>query len=192
MKAAKAAFILLVPTILIFPSYAQSSEVLDAAGDATPASVDIIKAKITQQVGSQTLYFMGELAGLPPPALPAGALTVNYVWALNTLPSIPPCTLLAGNPMEYFVEVRWNGTSWIGILLDRSACTPESPFPVSSSIEPRVSGATVKTSLGLDMLGNPSSIQWRSVTSYLFPGTVITVQDRAPDLGLPLATLTIK
>jgi hypothetical protein len=139
------------------PALASSSEVFDAS-DVTPAHVDIVHAKVTQQVGRGELLFMMELAAtVPNPPVDA---FVAYNFQLDTDPATP-----LGQLFEYVVIVRWLGGQWQTLLNDASA-VPSGGTLVTRPIERGATfdGATVKVRLDPARYGIPESFTWRPLT----------------------------
>jgi hypothetical protein len=164
----------LVTVVLVYPAYAASSVVHDPRGDATSPYLDIVNAKVTEQQGKETLFFMMKLAG-PIPEEPSES-DLRWFWPLDTNPATFPGGLAA----EYTVRVGWNGTEFAAVLNDRTpqltgGQTIETPIPFS------VSGATVKAFVDLAMLGDPASFGWGAVTLTVPPPPPAGVVDRAPD-----------
>jgi len=158
---------------------ASSSVVADRAGDAvagSPAYVDIVQSKITDQVGRDTLYFSMELAQAIPANPPDSFL--GYNWFVDT---IPP----AG--FDYVVVVRFC-TERTG-----AACAP-GPLPrweglVNDFVNPpryfssfKVDGATVKAFIDPALIGSPASFEWGALSRTSPAGSGVAPRDFAPDI----------
>jgi hypothetical protein len=178
--------ILLVAVMFISPAHAASSVVHDPTGDSlSPAPyLDILHAKVTEQQGKETLFFMMELAG-PVPEEPSG-LPI-WLFHLDTNLATSP----GGLYNEYVVRVRWTGVEFVGEVVDRTPLPGSAPIftPIPFSID----GRTVKVFAQLETLGNPSSFGWNAATRPApSPPSPAGYVDFAPDGGLAtdLATWT--
>ena len=81
------------------PVFAGSSVVADATGDAragSPAYLDLVQVKVTDQVGRDTLYFSAELAAAIPATPPDDFLAYNWFADVN-----------GDSTLDYVVVVRW-------------------------------------------------------------------------------------
>ena len=171
--------ILLVAVMFISTAYAASSVVHDPTGDSdSPAPyLDIVHAKVTEQRGKETLFFMMELAG-PMPEEPAESVLI-WVFHVDTNPATSP----GGLYNEYVIRVLWASGVFVGQVVNRTngVITPI-PFSIDDN--------TVKMFAPLDTLGNPSSFGWNAATRPGFPP--VAYVDFAPDGGLAtdLATWT--
>lgn len=172
--------ILAIHTLVLSSTAAGRSDVIiDAVGDVpatAPAYVDIVQAKVTEQVGRDVLFFHMTLAG-PAPSVPGGF--VGWNWAIDSF---------GGPAPDYAVVVRWcdratfsqcapGPAHWESALIAGTVITLNA-FPFE------VSGATVKAYLNPALIGNPAAFNWWAV-SRLFPGpTGIPPTDLAPDSAL--------
>ena len=157
-------FTVLVLGLQTSVAYGHSSETTDPAGDlsvAAPAYFDIVSAKVTEQVGQQTLYMKIEMASAIPktPTTPTGA---PQFFAANWIVDAP-----VGSPrFEYNVIVRYCshtiqapclGDAW---HWESALATPTGQtvgvFPFN------VEGANVKAYVGLSQLGatNLTRLDW--------------------------------
>jgi hypothetical protein len=159
------------------PADATGSVVVhDPRGDSnSPAPyMDVVQAKLTEQKGKETLFFMMVLAG-PIPAQPSEP---DLIWPfhLNTNPATAP----GGLYNEFVVRVRWFNGAFVGEVVNRiPLLTGGTPIitPVPFSID----GVTVKVFVPLQLLGNPTSFEWNAATR---PGATVAYVDFAPDIGL--------
>jgi hypothetical protein len=159
---------------------AHTDVVADAQGDvapSAPAYVDIVQAKVTEQVGRGTLVFQLELAGRLPK-------TPSAFVAFNPIIDTP-----GGPTGDYGLVVRWCSRAmipacgpgpahWESALILASGPSPTlNPFPFA------VNGATVKMYVDPALIGDPTEFGWRA-TSRLTPGsTGQPPTDLAPDTG---------
>jgi len=164
--------------VLSSAAAARTDVVVDAVGDVpatAPAYVDIIQAHVTEQVGTDVLFFHMALAG-PVPAAPSGF--VGWNWAID---------LPTGPGPEYSVVVRWCTQAMI------ANCGPgpahwESPliFIGGATVNPfpfEINGATVKAHVDPALIGDPAAFNWWAIAR-LFPGpTGLPPTDLAPDTG---------
>ncbi|MBI2869435.1 MAG: hypothetical protein HYX96_06385 [Chloroflexi bacterium] len=145
--------------------YASSSVMGDPVGDAAPGYQDIVRAKVTEQRGRGTLFLSMEVASLIP--LQPAENALYWSWHLDTDPNSAPYDWAA----DYVVHVHWDGTAFTAFLFDRrTTITTYVPFSID--------GASVKVSVDLPLIGDPSSFDWIAATKVL-PGT----PDSAPDSG---------
>jgi hypothetical protein len=154
-------------------AYAASSEIFDDVGDATPAYLDVVHAKFTEQIGKGVFVLMMELdAAVPDPPVDA---FVAYNWQLSTT-ATPPFR------NDFIVVVRWIGGAWDWNLQDLRALNagtgPEIDTPITTV---RFDGATEKITLTVQQLGDPVVVRWRVLTR-LAPSPAAPV-DRAPNSG---------
>jgi hypothetical protein len=171
--------ILLVAVMFISLAEAASSVVHDPTGDsASPAPyLDIVHAKVTEQQGKETLFFMMTLAG-PIPEEPSEPVLI-WPFHLDTNPATSP----GGLYNEYVIRVLWSGGAFVGQVVNRTT-------GVITAIPFSIDGRTVKVFAPLDTLGNPSSFGWNAATRPGFPP--VAYVDFAPDGGsaTDLATWT--
>jgi hypothetical protein len=158
---------------------AGSSVVHDPIGDSlSPAPyLDVVQAKVTEQQGQGTLFFMMVLAG-PIPEEPS-ELNI-WPFHLDTNPATAP----GGLYNEYVIRVRFSGAfdrsgAFVGEVVNRTPLPggPAIITPVPFSID----GRTVKVFVPLELLGNPSSFGWNAAAR---PGATVPYVDFAPDSGL--------
>ena len=136
--------------------YASTSEIFDA-NDTTPAYLDIVHAKVTDQVGTGQISFMMELAEAVPNPPETGTF-VAYNWQLDTDPS------LAG--IEFIIVVRWLYDHWETYVLDQRAFNQGTGDLVQVFLTDEVAfhGATEHITIDAALLGDPTSFRWRSLT----------------------------
>ncbi len=171
----------LVTTAAVSAGHAGSSvPVHDPRGDATsPAPyLDVVQAKVTEQRGKDTLFFMMELAG-PIPAQPS---ELDLIWPFHLDTNLG--TAPGGLYNEFVIRVRWFNGAFVGEVVNRiplltggAATFTRVPFSID--------GRTLKVFVALQLLGNPSTFGWNAATR---PGATVPYTDFAPDLGLGLAT----
>jgi len=165
--------------VLSSPASASSSVVADATGDATvgsPAYLDIVQVKVTDQVGIQTLYFSAELAAAIPATPPNDFLAYNWFVDVDH-----------DDVLDYVVVVRW--------CTARSTprCAAAGPLPrweafVNDFIHPvtyfssfKVDGATVKAFVDPALIGGTSAFQWFALTRSRPAASGALPVDFAPD-----------
>lgn len=165
---------------LSFPASASSSVIEDSMGDATagtPAYVDVIQAKITDQVGRDTLYFSMVVAGAVPATPPDNFLAYNWFADVD-----------GNGSQDYVVVVRW--------CTERTVprCAAAGPLPRWEAFVNRfgvgltffssfkVDGAVIKAFIDPGLLGDPASFQSHTVTRTA-PAAGFVGVDRAPDAG---------
>ncbi|MBI4339565.1 MAG: hypothetical protein HY680_06385 [Chloroflexi bacterium] len=168
--------ILLLAVMFISTADAASSVIHDPTGDsASPAPyLDVVNAKVTEQQGKGSLFFMMELAG-PVPEKPS-ELDLIWPFHLDTNPATSP----GGLYNEYVIRVRWIGGAFVGQVVDRTPILT-GHAPIITPIPFSIDGRTVKVFPQLGMLGNPSSFGWNASTR---PGASAAYVDFAPDSGL--------
>ena len=164
--------------VLASSAVARTDVVVDAVGDVpvtAPAYLDIVEAKVTEQIGRNVLYFHMELAG-PAPAAPSAF--VGWNWAID-LPTAP-------GP-DYSVVVRWctqamitncgpGPAHWESALIGVGSVTVDA-FPFA------VDGATVKAYVDPALIGDPAAFSWWAIAR-LHPGpTGLPPTDLAPNSG---------
>ena len=158
-------------------AHAASSVVVhDPIGDSlSPAPyLDVVQAKVTEQQGEDTLFFMIVLAG----PIPAELSEPDLIWVFY--PDTNPATFPSGLSPEYQVRVRWFNGAFVGQVVDRTPLLTGGAqviTPVPFSID----GRTVKVFVPLQTLGNPSTFGWNAATR---PGVTVPNVDFAPDSGL--------
>jgi hypothetical protein len=148
----------------------------DAIGDSlSPAPyLDVVQAKVTEQQGEDTLFFMIVLAG----DIPEEPSERDLIWVFY--PDTNSATFPGGLSPEYQVRVRWFNGAFVGQLVDRTplltgGATVITPVPFS------IDGRTVKVFVPLQTLGNPSTFGWNAATR---PGVTVANVDFAPNSGL--------
>jgi hypothetical protein len=162
------------------PAHAASSVVHDPTGDsASPAPYnDVVHAKVTEQRGKDTLFFMVVLAG----PIPEEPLESDLIWPFHV--DTNPATSVGPDPnnnyAEYVVRVRWFNGAFVGQVIDRTPLLTGgaaiiTPVPFSIDV------GTVKVFVPLALLGNPASFGWNATAR---PGATVPYVDFAPDVGL--------
>ena len=131
---------------------------------ARQAYQDIVRAEISKKDG--TFVFTMEVAGrIPetPELAPPGVALLEWRWALNvnpdTFPAGFPFAPGAHAPAEYQVQILWDGTNFIGQLIDRTPLLTGGQAIVTP-LSFRIKGAEFKTSVNAAMVGDPSSFLW--------------------------------
>lgn len=171
---------LLVAVQFISSAHAGSSVVDDPAADvgSSPPYLDVIHAKVTEQDGSGTLFFLMELAG----AVPKAPSESDLIWPfhIDTDPGASP----GGLYVDYVVRVRWVNGAFVGQVVNRTAA----PTLTITSVPFSVDGATVKVFVDPTTLGNPASFHWNASTR---PGATVPYVDFAPDASGPTDSSTL-
>ena len=180
IRPALALPMLLAAVTLVPPASAASSLVHDPAGDSISPYLDVVHAKVTEQKGRQTLFFMMELAGAIPDAPSAGHL----IWPFHV--DTNPATAPGGLYNEYIVLVRWVNGAFVGQVINRTPLLTGGA-PIITLVPFSIDGTTVKVLVDLQTLGNPTSFGWNASTR---PGPAAPYADFAPDGGVILATWT--
>ena len=174
-------FAILAVHALIFSSTAaaRTDVIVDAQGDVAvsdPAYVDIVQARVTEQVGRDTLVFQIELAGAVPDS-PSGFVAFN-----------PVIDTPGGPTGDFGLVVRWCSQATVpacgpGPAHWESALILAAGAPVLNAFAFDVNGATVKMYVHPTLFGNPASFSWRA-RSRLFPAsTGQPPTDLAPNSG---------
>ncbi|HET8567409.1 MAG TPA: hypothetical protein VFM93_00295 [Candidatus Limnocylindria bacterium] len=168
--AATAVLVLALAT----PASAHSSTVSDPTGDISatePAYLDIVAAKITEQVGTATLYLMIEHTVAIPDA-PTGFRAWN--WFISASSSSPPMYVATVRFCAAPVAACASTPRWETILLDLTTTPPTVTF---NAFPFKVDGATVKAFVGADQLGlaGDASFAWSTASrsSPAVPGNPI-------------------
>jgi len=146
------------------------SSVSDPAGDASfnaSAFQDLVLCQLTK-TASGDLGMLMEMAGSVPdaPALPPnGGREIWWQWAFDFDPTTSP----SGTPYpenahgliaEFIACVRWDGTEFSGILIDRRPLLTGDEATISS-IPFSIEGTIVKAVLPSELIGEiPESFQW--------------------------------
>lgn len=185
LRMASLFVVTLALTVQASSAYAHSSEVFDATGDvpaSAPAYYDIVQAKVTEQIGTSTLYFMIVVAGRIPD-MPTNALGdprfVAWNWAIDA----------PGTALDATVVVRYCSHTIQGPCVG-DAWHWESELITASgrhvnAFAYKVDGATVKAYVDAAQLGGPTltEFNWWAV-SRLAPGVSGALPaDLAPDTG---------
>jgi hypothetical protein len=142
----------------------------------SPAYVDVIQSKITDQVGRDTLYFSMELAAAIPADPPDSFLAYN--WFVDTV---------APAGFDYVVVVRFCTASSVprcasgGDLPRWEAFVNDFIHPVTFFSSFSVDGAVVKAFVDPALIGDPSSFGWQSLTRTRPAGSGVAPTDFAPD-----------
>jgi hypothetical protein len=136
------------------PASARSSEVTDS-NDVAPAYLDIVHAKVTDQVGTGRLTFLMELATAVPDE-PVDSF-VAYNWQLDTDDS--------PSSIEFFIIIRWRLGHWETLMWDQRPVN-EGTGPLVETVISGVSfhGATVHVSIDAAAFDDPAILNWRAVT----------------------------
>lgn len=181
LRALRVTFATLAVQILVLSSIASAHTdvVTDMKGDVavgSPAYADIVQAKVTEQIGKETLYFSVKLAGPVPQTPPIGFLAWN--WLID----------LPGGPVgDLGFVVRWCSTAsfagcgagpahWeSGLIVGPGQLGVALPF--------QVSGATVKVYVDPALLGNPTGFGWRVLSRTAPAPTGQPPIDLVPDGG---------
>lgn len=182
IRPALALPMLLVAATLVSPASAASSVVHDPAGDSLSGApyMDVVHAKVTEQKGRQTLFFMMELAGAIPDAPSEGHL----IWPFHV--DTDAATAPGGLYNEYIVLVRWINGAFVGQAINRTPLLTGGT-PSITLVPFSIDGTTVKVLVDLQTLGNPTSFGWNASTR---PGPAAPYADFAPNGGVALATWT--
>lgn len=182
MRSIRAIFvsIAVLTFALSSPASASSSVIEDPFGDVAgvPAYLDVVQAKVTDQVGRDRLYFSMELAGALPAVPPDGFLAYNWVVDVN-----------GDGVLDYAVTVRWC-TQPAGLL-----CASTEPLPRWEASVNRfgvgltffssfkVDGANVKAFLDPALIGEPAGFRWQALTRNSAAAGGVPPLDRAPNVG---------
>jgi hypothetical protein len=155
-----------------------------------PDYLDVIGAEVAKQ--GRTFVFT-ESVGADIPSNPSeasGGLTDAQIWifGLNTDPAFPqgdPLATGSTNPFEFFVDVEWDGTQFVGLLYDRRPLLSGGAMvvtPVPFAIE----GTQVKLFVSASLLGDQSTFGWAAgtLTRHVLGTEGYQTLDLAPDAGL--------
>jgi hypothetical protein len=129
-------------------AYAASSVIEDPVGDVpagAPAYLDVVQGKVTLQEGTETLFFLMEVAEAIPKTPSESFLNWNF--PLDTDGNV--------STTEWVVVVRAINGEFIGRLV-------HGPTLAETAIPFSVDGATVKLFVDLAAIGSPSSFSWRA------------------------------
>ena len=163
------------------PVSAGSSVVADATGDAragSPAYLDLVQVKVTDQVGRDTLYFSAELAAAIPTTPPDDFLAYNWFADVN-----------GDSTLDYVVVVRW--------CTERTVprCAAPGPLPrweafvnhlgvgITYFSSFKVDGATAKAFVDPTLLGGASAFEWLALSRSRPAGSGAAPVDFAPNTG---------
>lgn len=173
---------LLAAVMFVSPASAASSVVHDPAGDSLLAApyMDVVHAKVTEQKGRQTLFFMMELAG----AIPGAPSEGHLIWPFHV--DTNAATAPGGLYNEYIVLVRWVNGAFVGQVINRTPLLVGGA-PIITLVPFSIDGTTLKVFVDPDTLGDPASFGWNASTR---PGPAASYADFAPDGGVTLATWT--
>lgn len=156
----------------------RGNAVRDARGDSASPSpyLDVVHAVVTEQGEGSLLFLMVVAGAIREPSEPF----LLWVFHVDTNPATSPDGLYN----EYIVRVRWSGGAFAGEVIDRTpllrgGALITTPLPFS------IDDSTVKLSVPLGALGNPSSFGWNAATRPLPPAAYL---DFAPDDGIELLT----
>ncbi len=156
----------------------QTSTITDPEGDAffnfnfesplaAPGYQDIVGASVTQKDGRFVLTL--DLAADVPasPILPSGAKLLEWSWRIDTNPATFPTGIPwppgFTAPAEYMVFVLWDGSAFMGILIDRTPTLTGGQTELSP-VSLRIKGAEISASLAATRIGNPPNFGWFSAT----------------------------
>ena len=165
------------------PAAAASSVVQDARGDlrpGLPAYLDIAQAKVTDEVGTDTLVFSQVLSAPVPQAPSEGFLAYNWLTGSKTAPT-----------MREFLDVTSEYAVVLRSCTERVPCFGDSTrhwvafvnhfdFGISRAPTFKIDGASVKVFVSRSLLGDPTSFYWAAVTRAVPGGTGPEVE-AAPD-----------
>lgn len=171
--------LLLFAVMLASPVGAASSVVHDPTGDVGSAAayLDVVHAKVTEQQGGKTLFFMMRLAG-PIPEEPS-----NHIWPFHVDTDTSTVTFPGGafnSYVDYVVRVRWLNGALVGEVVNRTPILTGGS-PVVTRVPFSIDGRTVKVYASLQLLGDPSSFGWNAATRLTAAAAYV---DFAPDGGL--------
>ncbi len=163
---------------------------INGQGIAVFAYQDIVQASITLRDG-RFILVMDVAAPIPSgPALPNGVKLLEWSFRLDTNLTTAPC----GFPFEpadcehhaeYMVFILWDGTSFTGILIDRTPLLTGGQA-VITRIPFNINGAEITASVDAVMIGNPPSFHWVSRTedwSTQLGTSGFVIVDFAPEEG---------
>jgi hypothetical protein len=165
---------------LSFPVSARSTVIEDSMGDATagtPAYVDLIQAKITDQAGRDTLYFSMVVAGAFPETPPDNFLAYNWFADVDS-----------NGSEDYVVVIRWCTERTVprcaaaGALPRWEAFVNRFGVGLTFFSSFKIDGAVIKAFIHPALLGDPESFGSYTVTRTVPAGGFVGV-DRAPDAG---------
>jgi len=150
----------------------QTSVDLDPAGDTefgAPGFQDIVRAEVSKE-GDEFVLRMEMAATIPVnPPLPAPAVhEIWWMWAIDldrtTTPAGYPCAPGCTLPSEIHACVRWDGSSFHGIVIDRRPLLNGGQATILT-VPFSVQGATLELHVPSAVIGNPSSFRWPTVTT---------------------------
>jgi hypothetical protein len=158
---------------------AHSDVVADAQGDVaigSPGYVDIVQAKVTEQIGKETLYFSVELAGEVPATPSTGFLSWN--WLID----VP-----GGTAGDFGFVVRWCSQAVLTLCGAGPAHWESGRIvgagQIAQPFDFKISGSTVKAYVDTAQVGGATGFDWR-VLSRLAPApSGQPPVDLAPDAG---------
>jgi hypothetical protein len=154
------------------PAYAHSSEVTDP-NDVTPAYLDIVHAKVTDQIGTGRIKFVMELAAAVPDE-PVESF-VAYNWQLDTDDNT--------STIEFFIIIRWRLGHWETLLWDQRPVNAGTGALIETVISGvAFNGATVHVSIDAAAFDSPAILNWRAVTRNA--PAPLPILDFAPPLGV--------
>jgi hypothetical protein len=158
---------------LALPKSDQTSTILDPVGDTylvnAPAFQDIVRAQVTKTADGD-FHLLMEMAGnVPenPPLPPPGVREIWWQWGFD----FDPNTFPAGYPYpgpglraEFLAYVRWDGTDFAGILIDRRPLLTGGEALITS-VPISIDGTIVEAVLASELLGDvPPSFVWGPAT----------------------------
>ena len=178
LRFARALSFASVLALCVTPGAHAASTLTDPAGDYVSASScagqicepwqDIIGAEMTH-VGSGLRMTMTVLAPIPiQPVLPPGIKFVVWAWRLNTDPNADPSGFPLPNgidsPFEVIVDLKWDGKSFTGEVIDRRPLLSGNDAIVTPT-QVTATGATVTAEVPASVVSLPTSFQWRASTN---------------------------
>ena len=151
---------------------AQTSVDLDPSGDtdfSAPGFQDIVRAEVSKE-GDEFVLRMEMAATIPvnPPLPRPAEHEIWWMWAIDldrtTQPAGYPCAPGCTLPSEIHACVRWDGSSFHGIVIDRRPLLSGGQA-IIMTVPFSVHGATLELRVPSAVIGNPSSFRWPTVTT---------------------------
>ena len=163
--------------VLATPVSASSSVVHDASGDSLSSQTytDIGLAKVTDQVGTGTLYFQQVLAGSIP-AAPTGFTAYN--WLIDTDGNGIANYVIVVRFCRHSLQAACVGDEWHW----ESALTNPATGQSIASFEFTIAGNVVKAFVAQSAIGSPSTFRWIAATRTSPASSGLPSVDLAPDL----------
>ena len=140
--------------VLAVPTVSALVSATDPQGDASASQGNGLSGEAYQDIvgrdgrcGRRTFTFAMDVAASVPaaPVLPGGIKVQEWDWNINTSPELPrgfPFSSGSAAPPEFIVMVRWDGSAFNGILIDRRPLLIGGEA-VSTSIPFDIDGATI-------------------------------------------------